>query len=251
MDGRAGLVIAQYPALDGCHVNSNPSLSPEEIQRHNELYNRACRLLDGLVILDDQPHENPGFFARRRLRQAVQLFQQVIELNPANWQPMVFIGKAFQSLGELEPALTWLLRAHDCVPAHPSVAKEVGFAAGRLGHHEVAVRVMQVAAKEHPEDAALHLNLGLSCLMSGKSADAREAFARAVELEPKRDMNKRLLSLVRDVEAESGPAQKLKPKLHKPSNKKPLEPIAHRFLVIARVPLSGGYWRSARQRYLA
>src|SRR5437870_3658552 len=83
------------------------------------------------VILADQPHKNPGFFGKRRLRQAVQLFQQVIELNPANWQSMLFVGKAFQSLGELEPALTWFLRAYDCVPAHPSVAKEVGFAAGR------------------------------------------------------------------------------------------------------------------------
>ena len=65
---------------------------------------------------------------------------------------MLLIGKAFQSLGELEPALSWFLRAHDCVPAHPSVAKEVGYAAGRLGQHEVAVRVMQTAAREHPED---------------------------------------------------------------------------------------------------
>src|SRR5437764_10399471 len=134
-------------------VKPNPPLSAEEIQQHNELYNRACRLLHGLVILDDQPHKNPGFFGRRRLRQAVQLFQQVIELNPANWQSMLFVGKAFQSLGELEPALTWFLRAYHCVPAHPSVAKEVGFAAGRLGQHDVAVRVMQSAAKEHPEDA--------------------------------------------------------------------------------------------------
>ena len=186
-------------------MNSNPSLSPEEVQQHNELYDRACRLLDGLVMLDDRPHKNPGFFGRRRLRQAVQLFQQVIELNPANWQSMLFIGKAFQSLGELEPALTWFLRAHDCVPGHPSVAKEAGFAAGRLGQHDVAVRVMQAAAKEHPEDPALHLNLGLSCLMSGKSADAREAFARVVELEPGRDVNKRLLSLAKDVEAGKRP----------------------------------------------
>ena len=160
------------------------------------------------MILDDQPHKKPGFFGRRRLRQAVQLFEQVIELNPANWQSMLFIGKAFQSLGELESCLTWFLRAHDCVPAHPSVAKEVGFAAGRLGQHDVAVRVMQAAAKEHPRDAGLQLNLGLSCLLSGKSAEAREAFARAVELEPERDVNKRLLDLAIDVGAGKRPCPK-------------------------------------------
>src|SRR5262245_14424406 len=118
-------------------MNTQPSLSPEEIHRHNELYNRACRLLEGLVILDGQPHKAPGFFAKRRLREAVRLFQQVIELNPANWQSMLFAGKAFQSLGELDHALSWYLRAHDCVPTHPSVAKEIGYAAGRLGRHDV------------------------------------------------------------------------------------------------------------------
>lgn len=196
-------VIRQSP--DGYPVNLDPPLSPAEIQRRNELYDRACRLLDGLVILDDRPHKNPGFFARRRLRQAVQLFRQVVELNPANWQSMFFIGKAFQGLGELEQALTWFLRAHDCVPAHPSVAKEVGYAAGRLGQHDIAVRVMQTAAMEHPQDPALHLNLGLSCLMSGKTADACKAFGRAVELEPGREMNKRLFDLAKDVETGKRP----------------------------------------------
>jgi Flp pilus assembly protein TadD len=71
---------------------------------------------------------------------------------------------------------------------------------GTLGRHDVAIRVMLTAAKEHPQDPALHLNVGLSCLMSGNPTDARKAFERAVELEPERDMNKRLLNLVKDIE---------------------------------------------------
>ena len=171
------------------------------MQRHNELYDRACHLLNGLVILDDRPHEKPGFLERRRLRQAIELFHQVIELNPANWQSMFLVGKAFQSLGEMEPALTWFLRAHNCVPDHPSIAKEAGYAAGRLSQHDVAIRVMETVVQHHPEDAALHYNLGLSYLMIGKPAEARKAFERTVELEPQRDTNKRLLALATDVEA--------------------------------------------------
>jgi hypothetical protein len=37
--------------------------------------------------------------------------------------------------------------------------------------------------------------------MSSKIADACKAFGRAVELEPERDMNKRLLHLAKDIEA--------------------------------------------------
>src|SRR5215212_6137607 len=95
------------------------SLSDSEKRQHNELYERACRMLDGLAILDDLPPKHPGFFARRRLRKAVRIFQQVLALNPANWGSMFFIGKALQSLGELEQALLWFTRAHECVPTNP------------------------------------------------------------------------------------------------------------------------------------
>jgi tetratricopeptide (TPR) repeat protein len=193
---------------DGHRSNPRTSLSPNEIQRHNDLYNQACRLSDGLMIIDGKPRKRPGPLERSRLQEAIHLFQQVIDLNPTNWQSMFFIGKAFQSLEELEPALTWFLRAHDCVPTNRSVAKEIGGTACRLGQHDVAINVIQAAIKEHPEDAALYVNLGLSYLISGKPTDACNAFERAVGLEPDRRANKLLLDLAKDVDAGKRPCPK-------------------------------------------
>jgi len=194
-------------------MKPDPTLTEEQIKRHNDLYARANELSKGLVILDDVPQKSLGFFQKRRLRKAIELYQQVLELNPANWPAMVGIGKAFQSLGELEQALTWFLRAHDFVPDNPSVAKEVGYAAGRLRKHDVAIRVMEVVAKQHPNNAGLQWNLGLSCLMAGKAADACKAFERTVELEPQRGVNKKLLNFAREVESGKRPCPKTEEEL--------------------------------------
>jgi tetratricopeptide (TPR) repeat protein len=182
-------------------MKPDPTLTEEQIKRHNDLYARANELSKGLVILDDVPQKSLGFFQKRRLRKAIEIYQQVLEINPANWPSMLFIGKAFQSLGELEQALSWFVRAHESVPDNPSVAKEVGSAAGRLGKHDVAVRVMEAIAKQNQDNAGLQTNFGLSCLMAGKTADACRAFERTVELEPQRDVNRKLLALANEVKS--------------------------------------------------
>jgi len=184
------------------------SLSDEQKARHNELYAHANELLNGLLILDDKPQKNPGFFGKRKLRKAIEIFQQVLELNPASWQSMFFVAKAFQSLGEFEQSLVWFLRAYDYAPENPSVAKEAGYAASRLGKHDIALRVMESVAKQNPDDAALHCNLGLSCLLAGNAPHACKAFERTVELEPQSDVNKKLLAFAREVESGKRPCPK-------------------------------------------
>jgi tetratricopeptide (TPR) repeat protein len=189
-------------------MNPDPRLTEEQIKLHNDLYARANELMKGLAILDNVPKKNLGFFEKRRLRQAIELHQQVLEINPANWSSMVMIGKAFQSLDELEQALKWFLQAHECVPDNPSVAKEVGYVAGRLGKHDIAIDAMRAVANLHPNNAGLYFNLGLSCLMAGKVADACRAFEHTIELEPERELNKKLLILAKNVEAGKCPCPK-------------------------------------------
>ena len=189
-------------------MKPDPALTEEQIRRHNDLYARANELSKGLVLLDDAPEKSLGCFEKRRLRKAIELYHQVLELNPASWQSMVFIGKAFQSLGELEQALSWFSRANECVPDNPSVAKEVGYAAGRLGKHDVAVRVMEAVAKQNQDNAGLQTNFGLSCLMAGNVAEACKAFARTIELEPQRDVNKKILAFAKEVESGKRPCPK-------------------------------------------
>jgi len=126
------------------NVKPDPSLTEEQMKEHNVLYARANELSKGLILLDDVSFKPPGCFGKRRLRKAVELYRQVLEINSKNWPSMFAIAKAFQSLGEFQQSLDWFIRAHECVPENPSVAKEVGNAASRLGKHDVALQTMRV-----------------------------------------------------------------------------------------------------------
>jgi Flp pilus assembly protein TadD len=143
--------------------------------------------------------------ARARLRKAIWCFDEALAIVPANWQALLLRGKALQTLGEHEEALTTFLRAHQCDSTQVMVAVETGAAAGRVGRHDLAVRVMEAAAREHPDDPRLPFNLGLSYLLVQDFAASRGAFERAIELEPDRDANQRVLELLNEVESGKRP----------------------------------------------
>jgi hypothetical protein len=91
------------------------------------------------------------------------------------------------------------------VPDEFIPALEAGTTAGRLGRHDVAIRVMESASERHPDDSRLPFNLCLSYLFSRDLRNARTAIDRAIALEPQRDENKRLQALLTEIESGSRP----------------------------------------------
>jgi tetratricopeptide (TPR) repeat protein len=182
-----------------------PDLTDEQIQRHDECFTTGCELIEGLLYLEKPSYQPPDASAKKRLRKAIKAFEQALAIIPTNWRAMLLMGKAFQSLGDWEQSLTAFVRAHDCAPAELSAALEAGSSAGRLGRHDLAIRVMEAVARHHPDDPRLAFNLALSYLFQRDFAMARAAIDRAIELEPARDENRRLLTLVVDVESGKQP----------------------------------------------
>jgi tetratricopeptide (TPR) repeat protein len=174
-------------------------LTDSEIDAFNTLYEEACEIQKGLIILDGTRRGGPGLFGRRKLKKSIQLFKEALAIHPSSWQSMYFIGKAFQALGDLETALSWFVKAAKFEPENPSVAKEAGLCAGKLGKHAAAIRLMAAAASAHPDDAALQCNIGLSYLMSKQVEKARSSFSQAVEARPGDRTNQRLLELAEAV----------------------------------------------------
>jgi tetratricopeptide (TPR) repeat protein len=177
----------------------NNTLTDKEIERFNAIYQEGCELQKDLVILDGAPQKRPGVFGRSKLKKSIQLFEEALTIHPGSWQSMYFIGKAFQALGDLESALSWFIKAAKIESDDPSIAKEAGLCAAKLGRHRVAVKLMSSAASAHPDDAALQCNIGLSYLMSQKVEDARASFSRAVQADPENKMNQKLLKLAESV----------------------------------------------------
>jgi len=162
-------------------------LSPEEVQRHNELYRKGCQLTEGelLVARDDKgPRRGPlGPLARQRLVEAIRCLTMALEIAPSQWQTLWVLGKIHQRLDDHVRALSCFGRAHEINPAQPEVAREASIAAGHLGMASDAVRYSKIAVALRPNDPGLVANLAVAFLISGKvdlaQAAAAEAYSRA------------------------------------------------------------------------
>ncbi|MBV8667065.1 MAG: tetratricopeptide repeat protein [Burkholderiaceae bacterium] len=162
---------------------------------YESLWEQGCALLGERINLDGNPLSSPGFFERRRLRKASTLFQAAAKVEPENAAPLLFLGKIEERLGNVDACIEWLSQANELAPGNPIVALELGGALGRAGRHVESASMMGPVARLHPNDARIHVNLGLSLLMSGQVDRAVQAFENATRIEPEQATNAKLLNL--------------------------------------------------------
>lgn len=168
------------------------NLTPEQIERHNKLYDEAWTLIKGEINLDGQKRQSPGWLASRRLTKAKGLFEKTIAINPAGWNAMFAIGKIEQRLGRNKEALDWLLKAREFEPTNTGLAKETSLTASQLGMQDMAARIADEAIDLNPTDPALRVNSGVAHILAGHCEIAAERFGEAFRLEPASEINKRL-----------------------------------------------------------
>lgn len=197
------------------NMSMKNTLTDEQIVRFNKLYEKANNMISGLLILDGRTNFKNGFFAKRKLKKAIELLELALKIYPENWQSMFAIAKAHQSLGDLETALTWLQNANQYEPENPSIAKEIGLCAGKLGKHNIAIQYMEAISKLSPNTIGLHVNLGLSYLMLNQLDSAKTSFNQAILVEPNSNTNKRLLALVENVISGKIPCPKSEKEIQK------------------------------------
>jgi tetratricopeptide (TPR) repeat protein len=178
---------------------------PRDDDRQQQLYKQACALIQGLILLHGEEPAPLTDDARRRLHEAVPLFEEVVRLNPGNWPAMWLLGKVCQRLEELEGALQWFARAHHVNPGQPDVAREAAIAAMDLGRPEEALPFCERAVEVSPDDAGLRANLALALLFSDKPEEAREVAADALQRDPKDEITGNLLRIIDEVLAGTRP----------------------------------------------
>jgi Flp pilus assembly protein TadD len=126
------------------------------------------------------------------------MLREAIQLNPNGWANRFWIGKALERLGEPHEAITWLMDALRIEPNQPTIAKEAANVAMELGDFNVAIAILRGAIDSHPNDGALHYNLGLAYLLSQRLTEARMALESASRLE-NHELTRRLLELTIEV----------------------------------------------------
>ena len=167
--------------------------------RHDRLYEEACGLVDGLILLDDQPTPELTAAGRTRLGGALRLFEEVVRLRPSNWAAFWLMGKVYQRLGEHGPGLECFTAAHRIRPDQSDVAREAAIAAMNLGQPEAAIGFCERAIAAKPDDAGLRANLALALLFSGRPADAAVVADDALSRSPADEITAQIVGIIREV----------------------------------------------------
>jgi tetratricopeptide (TPR) repeat protein len=176
-----------------------------ESNRHNRLYERACDLSYDLILLDDREPVPLDDDARRRLAEAIRLFEEVVAINPANWSAMWMLGKVYQRLEDPARGLEWFARAHRVNPDQPDVAREASIAAMDAGRPAEAVGFCERALRAEPDNAGLRANLALALLFCERIEEARKEVRDALARDPADGITQTLARIIGEVAAGTRP----------------------------------------------
>ena len=192
--------------LSGCEMkvmvdDSDAESSPQTLE-HNRLYQEGSDAISPymqLVNRDSQTAETQK--ANEELNRGIDLLNQAISINPANWSAYWIIGKAHQSLGNSEDACDAFGKSHGLQKGNADVAREYMFECLNLGRADKGIVAARHAVTIKPDDAGLMANLSLALFIGGKLDDASEAVAKALVMAPDDEISRKLKGMIADVQA--------------------------------------------------
>jgi tetratricopeptide (TPR) repeat protein len=175
-------------------------ISDKDIELHDRLYAKAWALIEGEIYLQGRsPLDKPGWRARRKLNEAISLFEQTLKIKPENWNSMWALGKIYQRLSDGSSAFNWFAQAQKTVPDNADVLREATLCAMTLGNGGAAVALATSAVSLNPNDPGLISNLALALLLDGQVKEASEQIAIAVRANPDERIARSVQQLIEDV----------------------------------------------------
>jgi len=150
----------------------SPGLMPPAVAASPELVlsvdNRAPLALDAL--------------SRGDLREAMQLAEQLIAVQPGRWEGHYAMGSALLASGRVGEAEAALGQALVLQPNSASVLLQAGMAAQEAGQTTKARSLLRRASGLAPDNVAVWLNLGYSADLAGTRDEAEAAYQRYMQL---------------------------------------------------------------------
>src|SRR5687767_1435827 len=99
----------------------------------NELFDKANKKMDGLIILGNYRSKKLNYFGKKRCFKAIDLYKQGLAIFPNHWQSLFFVGKLYQVLKQNNTALDYFEKALDIQRFNFSLLQEASLAAMHLG----------------------------------------------------------------------------------------------------------------------
>jgi Flp pilus assembly protein TadD len=178
----------------------NLELTDEQITLHDRLYREGWEILDEQIQLHNRPPlGKPGWFVQRKLKKAISLLEQTLQINPVNWASMWGLGKIYQRMNDDSRALEWFIKAHQIQRMNADVVREAALCAMNLGRSKEAVEFATAAVQLKSDDPGLVANLALALLLDHRTTEAKQTAVEAVEANGDDGVSKNVLQYVNDV----------------------------------------------------
>lgn len=120
------------------------------VSEHNRLFEEASTIIQGQIPVHGQSELPPlSWLGTRKLRQAISLYERVLEINPSNGSALWLLGKIHQRFRDILEALSWVRAFTSKLSVSPARCTS--------------------GALINPGDAGLRANLALAYLLAGTS----------------------------------------------------------------------------------
>jgi tetratricopeptide (TPR) repeat protein len=119
-----------------------------------------------------------------RLREAGQLYQQILATNPRNADALHYLGLIAHQTGRHDVAVDLIRQVIAVNPKDAGAHINLGNALKDMGQMNEAIGAYRQAIRIQPDIAMAHDNLGLVLQAKGQLDEAIAAFSKAIEKEP-------------------------------------------------------------------
>jgi len=120
----------------------------------------------------------------QRVPEAVQVFEEVLRLQPDFTDAHFQLGNALCKLGKVDEAVAQYQEALRIDPRHADAHYNLGYALFQMGEWEQAVEQYKQALRLKPDNAAAHEYLGDALVRQGKVAEALPHYQQASRMAP-------------------------------------------------------------------
>lgn len=177
----------------------NVQLSDTQINKFNEIYNKAWALQRDNVVLSENYYVELGFLRKLKLKKSIKLFKKCFKLYPQSWQSAWAIGKGNQALGNNEEALVWFEQAFKINQSDMNVPREASLQCLNLGLSEKAVFYAKAAVDIDNENDGLYANYALALLLDKRGDEALITIIKALEMNSQDQINKNIHKFIVNV----------------------------------------------------
>jgi tetratricopeptide (TPR) repeat protein len=122
--------------------------------------------------------------ALRRPGPALEAARSALKVEPRGLEPLYWVSVAYTTLGRHEPAIAAAVTASSEDPGNPRLAERHGRALLAAGRVAEAERILAAGAEFAHYDADLQVAHGIALFAAGRPLSAREAYGRALLIDP-------------------------------------------------------------------